>query len=133
MAKLHTQHGSLNAFQPIVVTSKYVTVLCFLAPVAKHPNPVGSLRVICSNNSTLAAGAQVLAGIEAETAEVPQRTSANALVLSSMRLGGIFDDGQRVLFRNRQDRIHFCRMAIEMHRDDGLRLRSDGAFHLERI
>ena len=47
-----------------------------------------------------------------------------------MRLRRVLDHGQVVVTGQRQQRIHICRLPIQMHRDDRLRAPGDGIRHL---
>ena len=80
--------------------------------------------VVGRDGSRFAAGAQVLAGIEAERRGCAQRPGlAPALllareVLGAVRLAGILDDQQVVLAGEIQDRIHVGHLPVQVHRHD---------------
>ncbi len=77
------------------------------------------------DHAALAVGTEVLAGIEAEAAHVAEAADATALVLGAVRLAGILDHDQAVAARDLEDRIHVGRLAVQVHRDDGLGARGD--------
>ena len=60
------------------------------------------------------------------------RADAPALVLGAVRLAGVLDHDQAVASRDRQDRIHVGRLAVEVHRHDRLGPRRDRRFDLRR-
>ena len=84
--------------------------------------------VVGQQRAAFAAGAEVFAGIKTEAGNFAERADDFALVFCAVRLGGVFDERQLVFAANRQDRIEVERMAVEMHRHDGLGARRDGAF-----
>ena len=55
------------------------------------------------------------------------------LYFARVRLRGVLDERQLVLFADCQNRIEVERMAVKMHRHDGLGSRRDGAFDQLRI
>ncbi len=63
----------------------------------------------------------------------PARADDFALVFRAVRLCRILDERQFVFLANRQNRIQVKRMAVKMHRYDGLGPRRDGAFELLRV
>src|SRR5579871_939788 len=69
-------------------------VFTFGAPVTQQPEHTDVVRIVGDHGAAFAACAQVLPGIETEAGHIAQRTRAAALVLGSVRLGSIFDDGQ---------------------------------------
>ena len=54
------------------------------------------------DRAALAAGAQVLGRVEAEAAEAAQAARAAVAVGGAVRLGGVLDEGQAVLLRQRE-------------------------------
>src|SRR5690606_30290759 len=86
LAQLHSQYGRLQLLEPIVEALEHVLVLPFGAPVAQHPDPSRVLEIVRGDHSALAAGAEVLARIEAEAAHVADAADASPLVLGAVRL-----------------------------------------------
>jgi hypothetical protein len=85
------------------------------------------------DHAAIAHAAEVLAGVEAERAEVADRPAAAALVPRAVRLAVVFDHLQAVLRRDGHDGIHVGRLAVEMHRDNGLGLLRDDRGNERRV
>ncbi len=92
-----------------------------LAPVAELAHGVGLRVVVGDDGAALAAGAEILAGVEAEAGQVAEGAGAPALVLGAVSLGRVLDEGEPVLIGEGADRIHVRHEAVEVHRQDGLR------------
>src|SRR5690606_38932350 len=75
-AELHLEHGTLDRVHPVVVPAQDVVVLAVLAPVAEAPRRRGDRRVVRDQSTALAAGAETLAGIEAEAADMADGAGA---------------------------------------------------------
>jgi hypothetical protein len=90
-------------------------------------------RVVRHQRAAFAARAEVFARIKTEAGNFAERADGFALVFRAVRLGGVLDQRQFVFAANRQDRIEVERMAVKMHRHDGLGARRDGAFDQLRV
>ena len=133
MAQLHSKNCGLETIEAAVHALQIVVVLLGAAVIGEHPRRGNPLGVVRHERAGVAVGAEVLAGIEAETRDVGKRRDRASFVLRSMRLRGVADDAQAVLLRQRQNRIHVRRLTIEMHRNDGLGLRRDLLFELPDV
>ena len=67
MAQLHAQDRALDAVHAVVEALEHVVVALLLAPVAQHAHGLGVLVIVGDDDAALAAGAEVLARIEAES------------------------------------------------------------------
>ena len=118
MRELHPQAGRLDRVHPVIETLDLVPVLLALAPVPQPACRLGQLRTVGDDRTALAAGAQVLAGVEAEAAEIADRADAAALVLGAMRLGRVLDHHQTVGVGEHDQLVHRRRRAVQMDRHD---------------
>ena len=81
--------------------------------------------VVGGDGAGFAAGAQILAGIEAERCGVSHRPGlapAGFLlreILRAVRLAGILDEDEVVPSRQLEERVHVGDLPIQMHRNDG--------------
>src|SRR6202030_2361128 len=64
-------------------------------------------------------------GIKAERGSMPKRTCSFALVASAMSLASVFNNDQPMLLSQSHNRLHVGWMTVKVHRDDGLRTRSN--------
>src|SRR5512132_4448261 len=106
MPKLHRQHCTLNRIHAVVESFQHMAIPLGLSPVAQSPNAPCHLVVIGDNGAALAAGAEVLARIEAEASEVAETAGAAACVLGAVRLRRIFDDDKTVRAGDLENGIH---------------------------
>src|SRR5438445_6311099 len=78
----------------------------------------GQLLVVGGNDSAFAGG-EVFAGLEGERAYVADGPGEATFERSAVSVGGVFDDGQAVLFGDGYDRIHVGHLPGEVDGDDG--------------
>src|SRR5690606_315473 len=109
----------------------HVMVALLLPPVAQYPELFGERFVIRHDNAPFAAGAEILAWIEAEASGRAYAAGPAAVIACAMRLAGILDDGNAVTVRDRHDGIHRCHLPIEMHGHDSPRAGRDRRFELD--
>src|SRR5689334_10121574 len=98
-------------------------MLVFLDPtvISEFPNSLGNCRVIRDDGAAIAASSEIFYRIKTEAGGIAHRSSAAALVTSAVGLGGIFDNAKIVAPGDFKDRIHVCRLSVQMYRDDGSR------------
>ena len=100
--------------------------------VAEEPEPLRERRVVRHAHASLA-GRDDLVAIEREAADRAERADAATPALGSVRLRGVLEHGETVPVRDRHDRIHVARMAVQVDRDDGARPGGDPRFEACRI
>jgi hypothetical protein len=66
--KLHVKNGGLDCVQTGIQTFLGVLIFLPLTIVAQPPHPFGQIGIVRGNQTTIAVGTKVLAGIEAKTA-----------------------------------------------------------------
>ena len=76
-----------------------------LAPVAERPDGLRLPFVVSHDQAALAVGSQILPRIEAEAAEITQASYPPTVVLSTVGLCGVLDDGEVVLSGEGQQRV----------------------------
>jgi len=117
--ELRVQNGALELAETIVPAD-----LAMLIPLAagtspavvNRANPHSKLVIVCHNDATLAAR-QVLARLEREAAQVPQRAHASPLVCCTMRMGRVLDDREPPPFGDLKDVVHAGREAAQVDGD----------------
>ena len=93
---LDVQHGALNAVHAVIVAGDDVVVFGLLPPIAEQRNSSREFRVVGDHRPALAVCAEILAGIEAEAAEIADGSGAAALVLRAVSLRRVLDDDEPV-------------------------------------
>ncbi len=127
------QDGGLDAVHAVVVPSQDVAIFGLLPPVAQQRDPLRQRRVGGHGRAALAIGSEILARVEAEAADIADRSGAAALVFGSMGLSCILDHDEPVATGDLHDRIHIGHQPVQMHRHDRLRARRDRGFDGRRI
>src|SRR2546429_872394 len=115
MAELDAQDGALQSLHAIVVTFYEVMIFALLSPVAQHPYVARVFGVIRHHHSSLTISAQILTGINTETAQVTDAAHSSPLVFCAMSLSRVLDDNQIMTPGNFQNGIHIGRLAVEMN------------------
>ena len=110
-----------------------MVVAAFLAPVAQLAHPSGEGGIVGDCAAAFAAGAKVLAWVEAEAADRANRACAPALPGRAMRLGGVLDDLQAMLRGDRHDGVHVGHATVQVDGDNGLGARRDRALDGRRV
>src|SRR5207253_10250714 len=70
---------------------------------------------------------------DGKAANRPDATDTPALILRAMGLGGVVDERKAIRLSYGAERLQIGRVAVEMHRQQRARPRSDGALHAFRI
>src|SRR5438309_248485 len=91
--------------------------------------PLGQMIVVRHSASSITISAQIFAGVEREGCRITKCSYDLALVLSSVRLGGIFDDPEIVLSSDGHDGIHVGRLTIKVDWDNTDSFRCDLGFN----
>ncbi len=91
--------------------------------VRKHPDLFEDRGILRDHRAAVAETAEVLGREEAEHGGGAVIANALPLVPRALRLRAVLDHDQLVLPGNLQDRVEVGRLAVQMHRDDGLRAR----------
>ena len=86
--------------EPAVAALHVVVVLHALAVVAEQLDALGQIRAVRRDRAAVAISAEVLAGIEAERADVADAADALALVFGAVGLTRIFDDLEAATLRD---------------------------------
>ena len=86
----------MDAFHAGVVADFDVVVSAVLGVIAEAADAGGDGVVIGDDRAGFAEGAEILARVEAETADAADRADTAALMLGTVSLGGIFDEGETV-------------------------------------
>src|SRR2546426_10494675 len=73
MAKLHAQYTCLDGIEPAVIALDVVEVFLRLPVITQHPDSPCDFRNVGRHGSRFAAGAQILARIEAEGGRAAHR------------------------------------------------------------
>src|SRR5690606_15997182 len=89
------------------------------ANVVQRPRLAVEVMVVGDEDAALA-GRDVLAGLEAERAEIADRADRLALPGGSPCLAGVLEDRDAVLLRHLEDAVHVRRLAADVNRDDRL-------------
>src|SRR5207237_5099810 len=92
----------------------------------------GQLVVVGGDDSTFAGG-EILARLEREGAHVADGAGGAIVERCAVGVGGVFDNGEVVLFGNRHDRVHVGDLPGEMDGDDGAGAGGNGRFDRARV
>src|SRR5438105_7790691 len=104
-----------------------------LTAVADAPHAIGELRVAGDDGAAVSERAQIFRRVEAEGAGYAERADWLSRAGGEMRLAAVFDERQAAAGRQGRECRHVGGLPIEMHRHQGFRPRSDGAFSNRRI
>src|SRR5436190_15783786 len=117
IAKLHAQDRSLQCVEPAVESFQDVLVFDALPVVAQQPDLLCKVFTGCCDCSTVTKRAKVLSRIKTESRNIPQRAAEASFVSGTMRLTRVFDNQNAVRANQFQDRIHVCRLTVEVNGD----------------
>ena len=104
-----------------------------LAPVAQGAQPLGQRRLPGAGGPAVAQRAQVLRGIETECGARAETADRPPAAGGEMRLAAVLDQREPAPLRHGGQRGHVCRLAVEMHGQDGGRPRTDPCLDRRRI
>jgi hypothetical protein len=128
-----TQDRALNGVHAVVKAFQQMVIALFLTPVAQHAHRLGLIVAVRDDDTPLAAGAEIFAGIEAEAAGCADAAGARPFVLRSVRLAGVLDDRYPMMVGNRLDRVHIGHLTVEMDGNNGLGSGCNLCLELSRI
>ena len=120
----------MNSVEPLVPGDRHVLVLPQLTEVAQDPDLRRQLLVVGHDGSRVAVRTEVLAGVEAERGDPPERAAAPPLVLGAVGLRSVFDEHKAVLGADRVDCVRVARVTEEIDAGDRLRPRGHGGRRL---
>src|SRR5439155_2441031 len=121
MLELDAQNARLDRVEPPVVALDVVIILLRLAVIPEHTNLTRERLVVRGHGASFAAGAQVLARIEAERGRAAERASLAPPiflfreVFCTVRLAGVFDDNEVVSGGQLEDGVHVGHLPVQMH------------------
>src|SRR5213593_2391703 len=109
---LHENDG-LELLHPEVSAASEIRFVTLEAPegtatVVEGLAAIQEIIIIACDGAAFA-GRQMLGFLEAETAQVPERSALTALVFGEPRLARIFNEGEFVLAGDGVDRVHVAR------------------------
>src|SRR5579862_305175 len=121
MTQFHAEPSRLDRIETAVIALDVVIILLRLAVIANHLHPLGHFFIVGDCGARFSARSKILARVETE-----RRRSAHGAglfpgaflarkILCAMRLAGIFDHHQAVLFGQSENRIHVGGLAIEVN------------------
>src|SRR3989304_6105059 len=122
MAQFYTQDGRLQIGETATASLQSVLISAPLAVVGEKAYPFHQGAVVGNNGPGVARRAQVLGGIEAETADVAESACSLALVFRSMSLSCVLDDLDLTIAGYPREVLHGSRMSVEVDGDDGFGL-----------
>jgi hypothetical protein len=127
--ELRAQDRRLQGIEPRRGPDHAMVVAGLLTVRAQQAHPLGDLGVGRRHRAAVAPRPEVLGRVEREAPGVAQRADAAAVIARAVGLRGVLDHEQAGLARQREDRVHVDRLAIEVDRDDGARARAETAGH----
>src|SRR5215470_20278440 len=92
--QLYPQNGGLQCVETAVETDFLVMIFHRRATIAQHPDAFGDVSASCGDQATVAVGAQIFPGVEAEAADVAEAPGSPAPIDCPVRLRRVFDDPQ---------------------------------------
>src|SRR3990172_1352750 len=120
MAQFYSQDGGLQIVETATDSLQSVLISAQLAVVGQKAYPLHHGAVVGNNDPGVARRAQVLGGIEAETADVAESAGSLTLVFRSMSLSCVLDDRDLRIAGHPREVLHGSRMSVEVDGDDGL-------------
>jgi hypothetical protein len=120
------QDRGLNRVQSTVEGQETVNILLSLPVVPQQSKSVGNFRVLGHNCTAIPVSPQIFTGIKTEAPGVAERTRPFTFVIGAMCLAGVFDYFQTVFVGELPNRMHFSRLAKQMHGHDRFGARCNG-------
>ena len=123
---LREADGGLEVRHAVVVARDDVPIAAaFFHPViAEDGHAFHQLRVVCRHHATFACGDDFV-GEKREATDITNCPDFSPAILRAESFGGVFHHEDAVLSGDSHNRVHVARMAVEMHRHDGLCARRD--------
>src|SRR5687767_10329225 len=110
--ELCSQHGGMKFIQPAVDTLYQVVVFFMGTVVPECLHHLCQCIVVGGNRTTIAQRAEVLPRVKAEATRMTQVAAFHSVLCGAVRLCGIFDDQEPVLFCNPVDGFHIAELPI---------------------
>ena len=131
--ELNLKNCRLNSIHPAVPTDQRVVILLNLPVIPENPDFILQFIIVSHDSAGFAKCAQIFPRVKTETADIAHRTSLATLVLSPVRLGGIFNHEKTMLTPERQDRIHIRDLPEKVNRNEGSRSARECFFKKRRV
>lgn len=126
VGKLYEEYRRLKSVKTGIVADDFVVVGHSRSMNSQHTAPLVFLFSLHRDNSGITTSAEILGGIERETAVVADGAEFSSFEFGANTLRGVFYNFQIVFFCDGHDGIHVGRLPKEMHRHDRLCFGSDG-------
>lgn len=133
MTQLDVEDGCLQPVQTAVTALEPMIVLIDAAVIRDHPAAQRELPIVRDDRPSVAVGAEILPGVEAEGTGVADGSDATTVDLRAMRLRAILDHLEIVFPGDRKQRVHVARVTVEMDCDDRSGARRDPARDIGRV
>ena len=133
MMQLHPQQRRLQLVEPRIDALEKMAVLRLGTVVAQRRDALRQPRVGGHHRAAVAQRAQVLGREETEGRRIAKRTGLAAVARRAVRLRRVLDQQQPVPPGQRRQRRHVGQLAVQVHRHDRARARSDRRFHAGRV
>lgn len=131
--ELGQQDGGLQGVEAAIHAHADVVVAAVLAVAGDLADDLGEPVVVGEDRPAVAVAAERLAGEEAGAGDGAEVARHTALVAGAEALCGVFDDRDAVPGGDGVDGVEVGALAVQAHRDDGLRLGRDGGFEQRRV
>jgi hypothetical protein len=115
MGELHRQNCGLNRIEAAVNADDDMVVAAVTTVIAHQPDAVRQPRIISDHRSGVAKRAEVLARVEAEAADTPDRAREPPIAPRPVRLRGILDHCQAVPVGEPHQLLHVGHAAIQVN------------------
>src|SRR5437016_4623555 len=126
--QLDPQDGCLEFIESRIESFPFIVVLDLRTIVTQHPNPLRQFIIVSYYRAGVAPRSKILSGIEAKGCSISKRADALSPIARAMRLGGIFNHLETVMRSHFINRIHVCRLAIQVNSDYRARVLCDCCF-----
>src|SRR5262245_38775702 len=133
MRQPRAKDRSLDLVEPRIHAELIVIVTPPPSAVLKNPDAICQRGVARDDGAAVAQGAEILRGIEAERARDADGPNRTAIRRREVGLAAVLDDRQAVAERDALNAGHVGGLAVQVHRHDGARPRSDEPFDLRGI
>src|SRR5208282_5208377 len=100
MLQLHTEHGALDAFHAVIESDLIVIIAHGGTMLAQGAGAFVKSGVVGHKRAAFTASAEIFSGIKTEAGNYAERADGFAFVFRPVRLAGVLDERQLVLFAN---------------------------------